>query len=642
MAAATEWIIDTTAPDKDGLLAAFDAEQRDALPTLIRHHTIQKRLRFVRRSQGTVRPFDDLTLTGATVEVALGEPDTEPSGGTFTLTYGANTTSAQTYTTTTAATLSTALNALASITAAGGVTVTESNGVFTVSFTNVGARTAISANVTSLLPSGQAAIGVLVTGTASVKEVQVIRIFRGPYAYSSSWTVYSGGSMAVTSIVAGDSETQSVQRIAQATGQPAYGGTFTLNWTKNEVTSVSTTANVGSVAQFRIATVADSGGSLGGKFFDTSDNDGPVRVWIDVANGSTAPATPAGGRLIEVDISSGATSSAVATAVKTAIDADSKFVATVLSSTVTMTNSDAGARQALADGTLATGFTFTTVSLGSSGELHGKYFTLYDTNGSVGVWLNATGTTTVPVGAASKRRQIVATIDASDAAANVATAVQTAVDADSQFTASVSGNLVTITDVTGGARTDASDGDTGFGITVVTGGVTLTATLPWNVTKEQFDAALAGYYTAEQKDNLSWHLTSAVNGAVNAFTVDSDALLYPTGVDGTLALATTAMASRFAETTDDTLTLTLEIRLTLSGYAAEPVFLGELTVARSVLEASAFSGLLVSGAWTGLNARVKSDGTFQLLNTTTSLWHTVTITGLAGAEQFTTTIPGEA
>lgn len=82
---------------------------------------------------------------------------------------------------------------------------------------------------------------------------------------------------------------------------------------------------------------------IGGDYFDIYDTDGvAARVWFDLDNLSVAPATPSGGRLIEVNVATGNTATQIATAAKVAIDADSKFVATSSTTLVTVKGAAVG------------------------------------------------------------------------------------------------------------------------------------------------------------------------------------------------------------------------------------------------------------------------------------------------------------
>lgn len=76
-------------------------------------------------------------------------------------------------------------------------------------------------------------------------------------------------------------------------------------------------------------------------------------------------------------------------------------------------------------------------------NLGGRYFTIYDTSGSVAVWFDDNNTSTEPSHGAL--RSIEVDILAADTAAQVATKLQLALDADSEFTASVLTDEVTVT-----------------------------------------------------------------------------------------------------------------------------------------------------------------------------------------------------
>ena len=126
--------------------------------------------------------------------------------------------------------------------------------------------------------------------------------------------------------------------------------------------------NTNNVAQIETFTTrADVADNLDGKWFQLSDEDGTVGVWIDTDDsGTTIPAGAAAlDRAIEVTlVATGDTAIAVATAIVTAITADIKFTATNGGGTlsvVTITHATAGAVADGADGDATfTAFTVTT------------------------------------------------------------------------------------------------------------------------------------------------------------------------------------------------------------------------------------------------------------------------------------------
>lgn len=107
----------------------------------------------------------------------------------------------------------------------------------------------------------------------------------------------------------------------------------------------------------------------------------------------------------------------------------------------------------------------------SSGSLNDTYFYLFSARDEVEyyVWYNVSSGGTDP--AISGKIGIEVAIATNDGANTVASATQTAIDALSDFGASVSTDTVTITNAKNGNTTDASDaGSTGFTITVTTQG----------------------------------------------------------------------------------------------------------------------------------------------------------------------------
>ena len=106
----------------------------------------------------------------------------------------------------------------------------------------------------------------------------------------------------------------------------------------------------------------------------------------------------------------------------------------------------------------------------SSDSLNGKYFDIYTAAGKTEIWIDTDNSgTSAPSGSGSYADVIEVTqIGTNDSAERVAVALSSAIneDAGGHTTAEVQGNVVHITDGASAARTDASDGDTGFIVTV--------------------------------------------------------------------------------------------------------------------------------------------------------------------------------
>ena len=103
----------------------------------------------------------------------------------------------------------------------------------------------------------------------------------------------------------------------------------------------------------------------------------------------------------------------------------------------------------------------------SSDSLDGKYFDIYGAGGKTEVWIDVDGGTSAPSGSGSYAQTIEVTeIETDNSAEAVAIAVAEAVGDHANFTTKVEGDTVIITDAASASRTDASDGDTGFTITI--------------------------------------------------------------------------------------------------------------------------------------------------------------------------------
>lgn len=100
--------------------------------------------------------------------------------------------------------LQAALNAMASITAAGGITVSITSLNFLITFLVAGVRALLSAGTAGLAPAGCVAeIGHEVTGTSTIAEIQFFRIVQSPAAFVDLTTAAPGPAGAVTPLATG-------------------------------------------------------------------------------------------------------------------------------------------------------------------------------------------------------------------------------------------------------------------------------------------------------------------------------------------------------------------------------------------------------------------------------------------------------
>jgi len=185
------------------------------------------------------RPFEVVDKSAASVKLGIGSRTGVPETGTYTLTFGGDTTSAIDAAATAGA-IETALNALSAISSAGGVTVTgELADHFTVRFTTAGTQGSISADVSQLIPDTVAVIDERIAGSASVKEIQEIQLRLTPAVYQDTWTdLGTTVTATVATTVTGSATENEVQRLS-FTREP-FSGTYRLTFPATAFTVNST------------------------------------------------------------------------------------------------------------------------------------------------------------------------------------------------------------------------------------------------------------------------------------------------------------------------------------------------------------------------------------------------------------------
>lgn len=113
--------------------------------------------------------------------------------------------------------------------------------------------------------------------------------------------------------------------------------------------------------------VANTSSALNGLYFDVYEGSGagtPVRIWFSTASVGEAPATPTGGRLLNVDLVDNDADTAVATAIGAALADDAGLYATVSTNVVTVKNRTAGNTTNASAGT--SGFTLGSITAGAA------------------------------------------------------------------------------------------------------------------------------------------------------------------------------------------------------------------------------------------------------------------------------------
>ena len=236
-----------------------------------------------------------------------------------------------------------------------------------------------------------------------------------------------------------------------------------------EVTTVTTVPDViGTPTIYNVATVADVGGSLHLTYFIIHDTQGSVAVWYDVNNTGAPPPPHGANRAIKVaTVVSGDNANNVATKTGLVIALDNAFSVGVIANNITITNLINGPLAAASAGT--SGFSVSTTTGTADISLDGKYFIIYDDEGSVAVWYDVNNDSTREPFHGADRSIRVDGVVAGDSAATVAAATVAAINPDLKFSASNLGSTITITNSFDGNVPSPTAGTSGFTISSVNG-----------------------------------------------------------------------------------------------------------------------------------------------------------------------------
>lgn len=179
--------------------------------------------------------------------LGIGDVGAAPTLGTFTLTFGADTTAALAYNAT-AAQVASALNALASIVSAGGVSVTgPDSGPYQIVFTSVGTRTAITGNSDLLYPLSSIQVYEARAGSVSVNEIQVVVLDRQPAALAETFTALAAPGITISTLQGGGSGVPEIQKIAL--DAITHDGTFTLTFSGQTTAAIAWNATAAEVQE---------------------------------------------------------------------------------------------------------------------------------------------------------------------------------------------------------------------------------------------------------------------------------------------------------------------------------------------------------------------------------------------------------
>jgi hypothetical protein len=169
------------------------------------------------------------------IKIAVGPIDEPPLAGTWKASFGGDTTSALAFNITAAA-LATALNALASITAAGGVTVSKIGDNYNIVFNENGARGDILTDGAALIPLSSATVAKLQIGDSTRPQIVLVHLQRTIAGLATSFTATPASAISIESLSVWDGSRATYR--ASITPDPK-GGSFSLAFDAATGTDVS-------------------------------------------------------------------------------------------------------------------------------------------------------------------------------------------------------------------------------------------------------------------------------------------------------------------------------------------------------------------------------------------------------------------
>lgn len=169
------------------LMSGWQSNQIAQIPKLKQGDSVSTEIHWI-ASYGITNVEEVGFPPAASLTLAIGLVDEQPTSGTFTITYDGDTTTALAYNAT-ASVIETALNNLASITADGGVSVDKNGNINRISWNDFGVRTeAITINTDLLSPSSQSTVTVYRNGDATHAHIVFASISQAPVAVCTTFT----------------------------------------------------------------------------------------------------------------------------------------------------------------------------------------------------------------------------------------------------------------------------------------------------------------------------------------------------------------------------------------------------------------------------------------------------------------------
>ena len=208
-------------------------------PRFIKGDNGEINLYFLEATGNVSAPFNVVDMTGTTVKFGVGTRTGVPASGTFTLSFGGETSGAIGFSATAGA-ISSALNSLSAITSIGKVSVDGTMATnFVISFNSAGTRSAITGNFARLIPETSALIDERLAGNATTAEIQELQLRLAPAVYQPTWTdLGTALTVSVATTLTGSTLQNEVQRISFS--RPPYLGSYRITVPTYNVAIAST------------------------------------------------------------------------------------------------------------------------------------------------------------------------------------------------------------------------------------------------------------------------------------------------------------------------------------------------------------------------------------------------------------------
>ncbi len=540
-------VVDISAPDLDSIRTEFGSTTSAPRRIFTRNDGNEFDYLFVEQTGNQDAPHRVADLTGYTIQTAIGETDEPSTGGTFDLAYNSNSTGLVNFTfDVSAATLETALNGNTTLTTIGTWTVNTGTEVITTSVTHnlsVGDRIRVT-NSGGALPASTPQI---VAGTDYF-------VLATPASNTLTISDTQGG--AIINFTGTGTGTHTLHGTVDVEKtSSSYQITYRFSGTKLLLTSVASRLTPDSYASITRVTTGSAGVQevqwlrLVQKPLGYSNSFVPsVSGSVDVTRLQTGSASLA--EVQRIALSVPATSGT--------------FVANI---------------------TTRQEFTMLCVA-DVAGSLHQKGFVCADATSTVGIWINEGGGTAPAEVLAAARQIAITTITSGMSAANVATQMKLGIDADAQFVATVSGNVVTVRQASGGARTVPLNAaaTTGFTFTETAAGSLKAGVVPVGASAETVARAIQGVVSVTVSGVNQWDITFPTLGTQDLITVAAEPL-FQTVYKASLDLANNQTFSRFASeaATTEFITVPWEISITPSGGQPITIYRQDHDVYRDVI-----------------------------------------------------------